>query len=189
MKTSKNEKKNKKDLKTVVYTHTNLKTGEIFYVGAGIPSRPKSANSRSQKWMKEYLELGWNNIKVDIVQEFYSQDEALDYEQYLIKEIGRQDLGTGSLINQTNGGLGRSGAIYVPRLRKNKASIFDFKTGQITNTSELNKDSQHATNYYYRLANGTRGDHSQFKFIDLMDDNEIINLVKKYKNKELLKFI
>lgn len=189
MKNFKNEKKNKKDLKTVVYTHTNLLTNEIFYVGCGISSRPYSSNSRSRKWMKEYLNLGWTNIKVDIVQEFYSQEEAFDYEQFLIKEIGRKDKEEGTLINQTDGGLGRIGAIYVPRLRKNKASIFCYKTGKITNTSELNKNSQHASNYYYRLANGTRGNHSEYKFIDLMNQDEIISLAKKYKNKELFKFI
>lgn len=92
-----NEEKNK-----VLYFHKKP-CGEIFYVGIGNKTRPYTKQSRSN-W--------WHNITnkyehtVEIVKENLTHSEAVVLEKFYIKEIGRRDLKTGTLINQTDGGDG-----------------------------------------------------------------------------------
>lgn len=174
------------ELKTwVVYTHSTS-DNTVFYIGCGKPSRPYQKTGRNNEWLNIAKD---NNIQIQVEQEFFTPCEAYDYEMFLIDKFGRKDLNTGTLINKTDGGVGVKGLAHYHRTRKMNAELFDFETGQITTTSELNKSSNHARNYFFRLASGMRGDWSKVKFIDLMSNKEIRQIAKQYKNDEILKFI
>ena len=96
-------------MKAYVYTHTRLDTNEIFYVGIGTQDNYKRASrshNRTNYWNNIVKKCGW---KVDIVFDNLSWEDACKKEIELIKKYGRIDLGTGTLVNLTDGGDGSLG--------------------------------------------------------------------------------
>jgi hypothetical protein len=91
----------------IVYQHRRLDTNEIFYIGIGkTKSRSKSKKSRNPYW--------WNIINktdyiIEILYSSISWEEACEIEMGLIKLYGRKDMGTGVLVNMTDGGEGSIG--------------------------------------------------------------------------------
>lgn len=84
-----------------VYLHRKLSDGEIFYVGKGKDRRAYSYKSRSSLWRAVKDKYG---LVVEIYKDSLLEKEALHLEMHLIKQIGRRDLGTGTLVNFTEGG-------------------------------------------------------------------------------------
>lgn len=96
-------------MKAYVYTHTRLDTNEIFYVGIGTQDNYKRASrshNRTNYWNNIVKKCGW---RVDIVFDNLSWEDACKKEIELIKKYGRIDLGTGTLVNLTDGGDGSLG--------------------------------------------------------------------------------
>lgn len=92
----------------IVYQHKKKDTGELFYIGIGNNKRRStSIFKRSQLWHNTVNKHGLN---VEITHSDICWEEACCIEQYLISFYGRRDLGTGILINMTDGGDGRYGA-------------------------------------------------------------------------------
>jgi hypothetical protein len=88
----------------VVYRHVRLDTNEVFYVGIGktiARAYQKSKTKRSIFWLNI---INKTNYKVEILAEDLSWEEACEMEKKLIYEYGRKDLGTGTLVNLTDGG-------------------------------------------------------------------------------------
>ena len=56
--------------------------------------------------------------KIIFLKKNLSEEEAFKHEIYMISVFGRKDLGTGILLNMSNGGEGSSGWIATPELRK-----------------------------------------------------------------------
>lgn len=109
-------------MKSYVYIHTRLDTNEVFYVGIGSQDNYKRASSTSQRtyyWNNIVKKCGW---KVDIVFDKLSWEDACIKEKELILKYGRIDLGTGLLVNLTNGGEGNFGrkASIETRLKMSK---------------------------------------------------------------------
>ena len=102
-------KRNKeiRDRGKCVYLHRNHKTKEVFYVGIGVETRAKDFSKRSIFWSNYKNKYG---VEVDIIKKGLSSSKAQSLEVKLIKKYGRRDLGTGSLVNLSNGGEG-----IVPR--------------------------------------------------------------------------
>jgi len=50
---------------------------------------------------------------VEIIKDGITRSEAMDMEVILIRQYGRRDLGTGSLVNMTEGGEGLNGHIFT----------------------------------------------------------------------------
>jgi len=102
-------KRNKeiRDRGKCVYLHRNPKTKEVFYVGIGVETRAKDFSKRSIFWSNYKNKYG---VEVDIIKKGLSSSKAQSLEVKLIKKYGRRDLGTGSLVNLSNGGEG-----IVPR--------------------------------------------------------------------------
>jgi hypothetical protein len=86
-----------------VYHHLNPINKEIFYVGIGILTRPYSIHDRNKFW-KNYVAK--NGFEVKIIAENVIREEACILEIEWIKLLGRRVLGTGNLVNITEGGDG-----------------------------------------------------------------------------------
>ena len=91
----------------VLYRHWRLDKNEVFYVGIGKEeSRAFDFLRRNKIWkgIKNRSE-----ISVDIVARDLTWEQACELEQLMIGEYGRIDLGTGRLVNLTDGGDGSFG--------------------------------------------------------------------------------
>ena len=95
-----------------VYTHTRLDKNEVFYVGYSYTyehgKKYKRANEkykgrRTTYWDNVYNKCG-KNIRVDIVFETFSQNEAFNKEKELIELYGRKLYSDGTLVNISDGG-------------------------------------------------------------------------------------
>lgn len=73
--------------------------GSPYYVGKGSGQRAFIKNKRGRPS---------DNSKIRFVKTNLTEQQALDLEKALIAKYGRKDLGTGILINLTNGGEGIS---------------------------------------------------------------------------------
>jgi len=96
----------KSDKKYCVYFHINSFTEEVFYVGIGTIKRPMQNYKRSDYWKNYVKKYGF---KFKIIEEGIIWDDACKLEKHFISLYGRKDIGTGILINQTNGGDGTGG--------------------------------------------------------------------------------
>jgi hypothetical protein len=88
----------------IVYRHHRLDKNEVFYVGIGNKeSRAFDFRNRNKVWkgIKNRSE-----VEVEIVARDLSWELACELEQFMIQEYGRIDLGTGRLVNMTDGGDG-----------------------------------------------------------------------------------
>lgn len=93
-----------------VYTYTRLDKNEIFYVGIGSDSKYKRAKNLSLRtdYFKKIIDK--SKYKLDIILDDLTWNEACLKEIELIALYGRKDLGTGNLVNFTDGGEGRKGS-------------------------------------------------------------------------------
>jgi hypothetical protein len=88
----------------IVYTHIRKDSKEIFYVGIGKnKGRAYSQSNRNKHWRQIVTKVGY---EVVIFKEDITWEEACILEKNLIKEYGRRDLMTGTLVNMTDGGEG-----------------------------------------------------------------------------------
>lgn len=96
---------------TYVYQHKTKDTNEVFYIGIS-----KSKNFR-RAYTKYKRSNFWKNVVekhdyiVEILYENLSWNDACDIEKNLIAYYGRRDLGSGLLVNLTNGGDGTIGIL------------------------------------------------------------------------------
>lgn len=103
-----------------VYILYDPRTNKPFYVGKGKKYRVSSAtinvnqtgNTLKKLFLEEIKKEGMTPV-VEIVAEYYSETDALEHEQRLIKEYGRIIKGTGILANYSEGG-DSSNAGWVP---------------------------------------------------------------------------
>lgn len=93
-----------------VYTYTRLDKNEVFYIGIGSDSKYKRAKNLSLR--TDYFKkiINKSKYKLDIVFNNISWEEACQKEIELIALYGRKNLGTGNLVNFTDGGEGRKGS-------------------------------------------------------------------------------
>jgi hypothetical protein len=84
---------------------------EPFYVGKGKNDRCKIYYNRNKYFKNKINKIIRCGLKPIIFKlyENLNENKSFEFEKKLIKEIGRIDLKTGSLINMTDGGEGTSG--------------------------------------------------------------------------------
>lgn len=109
--------------KFYVYAHYD-DSGKVFYVGKGHGKRSHSLR-RSLYWKRYATKHG---LHVKIWAENLTEEQAFTMEKDWIKVYGRRDLGTGCLVNLTDGGEGGRGKIISAKTRAlvskaNKGSI------------------------------------------------------------------
>jgi hypothetical protein len=106
----------------IVYRHRRLDTYEVFYVGiAKSKRRPYSKYSRNPFWKNVVAKAGY---EVEIISILENWKDCCELEQLLISEYGRADLGTGPLVNLTNGGEGIVGRIVSEKERQRMKIAF-----------------------------------------------------------------
>lgn len=114
--------------KCYVYQHRRLDNGNVFYVGIGSdPSFKRAYNKVSRtKYWKNIANKGYS---VEIIHMGLDWNNACEIEQKTIQSYGRIDIGTGILVNMTNGGEGALGAVMSndAKLKISIASIGNKK--------------------------------------------------------------
>jgi hypothetical protein len=103
-----------------VYGHFTKDTHDLFYVGKGKENRAYEFNVARTKWWRNVVNK--HGITVKLLHENLTEEQALFLEKQLIKQHGRRDLSTGSLVNLTDGGEGSSGRVVSVEAR-NKMSL------------------------------------------------------------------
>ena len=93
----------------IVYQHRRLDTNEVFYIGIG--SNKKRAYSKYKRTKLWHNVVNKSGYTVEITHKDILWEEACVIEKYLVSFYGRKDLGLGSLVNLTDGGDGRFGAV------------------------------------------------------------------------------
>jgi hypothetical protein len=89
-----------------VYRHIRLDINQPFYIGIGsdeLYERSISHKSRNKHWMHIVNKIDY---RIEILLDDLTWDEACEKEREFISLYGRRDLGTGLLVNMTDGGEG-----------------------------------------------------------------------------------
>lgn len=90
---------------TCIYRHLKS-NGEVFYIGIGNLNRPFKKHGRN-KWWTNIINK-YPDYEIQIIKKDLTWEEACELEKILISWYGRKDLGTGTLVNMTDGGDGIS---------------------------------------------------------------------------------
>ena len=104
----------------ILYRHIRLDKNEPFYIGIGIDMKRayEKYKSRNSFWKSI---INKTDYRVDILFDDLTWEEACEKEKEFIKLYGRRDLGTGTLINLTDGGDGAGGFIHTEAQNAAKA--------------------------------------------------------------------
>ena len=106
--------------------------GTPFYVGKGKEDRweyhikqakkqrTTDGNKLKINTIRKILKQG-NEPLIKFIDTDLSEEQAFELEEFLISEIGRIDLGTGTLTNLTNGGEGSTGTIVSQETRSKRS--------------------------------------------------------------------
>jgi hypothetical protein len=97
-----------------VYAHRRNDTGNRFYIGKGRLRRAWLVNGRGTHWARIVARHGYT---VEILSSGLSEKEAVEKEKELIAAHGRANVGTGLLINKTDGGDGISGYRHTQKTK------------------------------------------------------------------------
>lgn len=101
-----------------VYRHIRLDTQMPFYVGAS--DKPDIWRSRVKYGKKPLWHEIVNSVgyEVEIIMDGLTKEQVFEKEREFIKIYGRIDLGTGTLVNITDGGKGMRGWVASEETRK-----------------------------------------------------------------------
>ena len=114
-----------------VYRHIRLDKNEPFYIGIGNDksfSRARERSNRNNHWTNI---ANQTDIEIEILCSDLTWEEARRKEVEFIKLYGRKDLGSGSLVNMTDGGEGALNPTEENRQKKRDFKI-KFKVSDKT---------------------------------------------------------
>jgi hypothetical protein len=104
-----------------VYRHIRLDSNEIFYIGIGDEGRAYKKTGRNKHWKNIVNKHGY---KIEIIYSGVTIEFAIEKEIELIKKYGRIDIGTGILVNMTDGGEGCNGIIHSHETKEKLSNHF-----------------------------------------------------------------
>ncbi len=97
------------------YTYAYLREdGTPYYIGKG-------KGDRAYRKVGKPCATPKDKSKIIQLKTNLTEEEAFNHERYMIFIIGRKDLGTGILLNKSDGGEGRSGYIPTEELKRNQS--------------------------------------------------------------------
>jgi hypothetical protein len=155
-----------------VYQHIRLDNSTIFYIGIGSDSTYKRANNkynRNQVWKRISKKYGYS---VEIIYDNITWEDACNKEIELIKKYGRINLGSGDLVNMTDGGEGLIGLIHTEDHRKKN--------------SDSNKGKKKSEEFVEKLRNRTVSDETKLK-ISVSNRGKKRTVDQRQKMKDSLK--
>jgi hypothetical protein len=99
----------------IVYRHIRLDKTQPFYIGIGA--------DEERAYCKKQRNAHWHNIakagyEVEILFTDLNWEQACEKEREFIKLYGRRDLGTGTLVNWTDGGEGKTNPVVSEETRR-----------------------------------------------------------------------
>lgn len=103
-----------------IYRHIRLDKNVPFYIGYGSGNSYRRASDNSKHRRSEFWGRVANktDISVEIVLDGLSREEAIAKEKELIALYGRINIGTGTLVNLTDGGDGGAGQVFSKERRE-----------------------------------------------------------------------
>ena len=97
------------------YTYAYLREdGTPYYVGKG-------KGDRAYRKVGKPCVTPKDKSKIIYLKTNLTEEQSFNHERYMIFILGRKDLGTGSLLNKSDGGEGRSGYIPTKELKINQS--------------------------------------------------------------------
>jgi hypothetical protein len=132
------------------YTYAYLREDNTpYYIGKGRGGRAY------RKMSRERVRVPKDRSRILILKKNLTEEEAFRHEKYMISVFGRKDLGTGMLINMTEGGQGPSGHTRIESLetrqRKSLAQRGNQNRKGIPHTAEVRRKMSES-----HLSRGTR---------------------------------
>ena len=118
-----------------VYFHYVPGSTVPFYCGKGRGRRAFDTQNRSLHWNGVVKKYG---LEVFIFKRGLTEYEAFALEKQLIKQYGRLDLGTGVLVNHTDGGKGQAGPKKLEVIEKARKKLL----GKVCKKSTRDKISK-----------------------------------------------
>lgn len=91
----------------ILYRHIRLDKNEPFYIGVGVARQRAFDKTNRNKYWKHITTK--TDYRVDILFDDLTWEQAREKEKEFIELYGRKDLGTGTLVNMTDGGDGTKG--------------------------------------------------------------------------------
>jgi hypothetical protein len=103
--------------KHYVYTHTNPKNNDVFYVGLGTGNRAHNKWAGRNKFWDNYVNK--HGFNVEIIADNLTRKQAEKIEMKLIAELGRRQIDEGGiLVNRSSGGEGSTGYTHTEEFKR-----------------------------------------------------------------------
>ena len=154
-------------MKAYVYIHKKGETNEVFYIGIGVKENFKRASEirrRNVLWLNVVKKYGFS---VDVIASELTWEQACEIERDVIRHFGRRDLGTGSLVNMTDGG---DGTINVIIKQSTKDKLREKNTNRVVHwgakISAAKKGVRFNDEHKKKLSNAKIGNRPSQKAID-----------------------
>lgn len=119
-----------------VYRHIRHDKNEPFYIGVGTDIKYDRARERARRsdfWKKIVAKTTYS---IEIIFDGVDFETAKNKEKEFIKLYGRKDLGSGCLVNMTDGGDGTIGKVFSDEYRK---KLSDSLRGRVVTTEQRKK--------------------------------------------------
>lgn len=170
-----------------LYRHIRLDKNEPFYIGVGSSAnyfRAFRKSNRNKHWQNI---INISDYEVEVLFDNISDEEARQKEIEFIKLYGRVDLGTGSLVNLTDGGDGclsrkmtKEIASKIGKSNKGKIRTQKFRD----NIALVNKERMNNLEIYKKHCESTKNNRIPIRYntpkkpVFQYDLNN--NLIKEY---------
>jgi hypothetical protein len=125
------------------YTYAYLREDRTpYYIGKG-------KGDRAYKRNRVGIQPPKDKSRIILLKQNLTEEEAFRHEIYMIDVFGRKDLGTGILINRTNGGDGVSGLIHNREARERMSKSHKGKIRSEKTRKRMSEAKKGENNYIY----------------------------------------